>query len=452
MRNAREPQQMDRHPERGAVLPIVAITLPVLLAMAAIVIDLGHLYQVRSQLQATADAAALAGAAMLPNATSVGSEAAKYADLNYPGHGTVVKTADVVPGHWNGTSFTAGGTPTNAVRVTARRAQANGNQVPLFLGGFVGKQYSDVGASAVAVRTSTGGGACIYVLHPTWEKAFLVQSTNTVVNTCDVRVNSNRDAGGQAVALNVESQASLLATGFTISVRGGWFKDGSSTWSPVPTTGGVVADPLASLAQPTVPNRCDYTGSPYTIGTNNATWGNTDGYTVWCGGLKIDGGRVASLRPGIHVLRGGGLTISGATINATDVMFYNTCNNVSASCAAGQTSSAQRIEVVGSTAQLNQIAPPSGPYMGLLFFQDRAMGTSFDNTFGSGASLTLDGVMYFPTQHLIIGSQTRILQGNRITFVVSRLTINSTTTLTFKELPSRAPGAILGGSAVALVQ
>ncbi len=53
--------------QRGVVLPLVAILLIVLLAFAAIAVDLGYMHVVKNELQNAADAAALAGAAVLFN-------------------------------------------------------------------------------------------------------------------------------------------------------------------------------------------------------------------------------------------------------------------------------------------------------------------------------------------------------------------------------------------------
>ena len=52
--------------ERGQTLPLVIVFLICMLLFAGLVIDLGQAYRTRIQLQASADAASLAGAAMLP--------------------------------------------------------------------------------------------------------------------------------------------------------------------------------------------------------------------------------------------------------------------------------------------------------------------------------------------------------------------------------------------------
>jgi hypothetical protein len=50
---------------RGAVIPLVAISSVVLVGMAALAVDIGILYRARTELQVSADAAALAGASKL---------------------------------------------------------------------------------------------------------------------------------------------------------------------------------------------------------------------------------------------------------------------------------------------------------------------------------------------------------------------------------------------------
>jgi Putative Flp pilus-assembly TadE/G-like len=64
--------------ERGGVLVMFALFLPVLLLFAALVLDVGHAFQVRRHLQASADAAALAAARELPNTASATSFANDY--------------------------------------------------------------------------------------------------------------------------------------------------------------------------------------------------------------------------------------------------------------------------------------------------------------------------------------------------------------------------------------
>jgi Flp pilus assembly protein TadG len=64
--------------ERGGVLVMFVLFMPVLILFAAFVLDIGHAFQLRRHLQASADAAALAAAQELPNTTAATSVANDY--------------------------------------------------------------------------------------------------------------------------------------------------------------------------------------------------------------------------------------------------------------------------------------------------------------------------------------------------------------------------------------
>jgi len=74
--------QRRQHGQSGQVLPMMIAFLGVMLLMAGFVIDVGQAYRVRIALQASTDAAALAGASKLPD-----SNAAKSSAQSYSGEG-----------------------------------------------------------------------------------------------------------------------------------------------------------------------------------------------------------------------------------------------------------------------------------------------------------------------------------------------------------------------------
>ena len=65
--------------ERGQILAVVVLALVALLGIAAFAIDVGYAYYAKRQLQAAADAAALAGAQDLPVASTAITTATQYA-------------------------------------------------------------------------------------------------------------------------------------------------------------------------------------------------------------------------------------------------------------------------------------------------------------------------------------------------------------------------------------
>ncbi len=103
--------------ETGQVLVLFAVALVVLFGMAGLVIDIGYAFYAKRSMQASADAAALAGAGQLPSASGAtsaamaygGAAGAKNENGNVPGVNTLVATkcAPVAPCN-----------PINAVTVT----------------------------------------------------------------------------------------------------------------------------------------------------------------------------------------------------------------------------------------------------------------------------------------------------------------------------------------------
>jgi hypothetical protein len=118
---------------KGAVAPLVAIMLVVIIVCVAVVVDLGHIHNVKIQLQRAVDAAALTGARALPDeAAAVNAAVAVALANNVDQEGVVVDPVNVVFGLWDKESLGesaddrfddelgAGEVP-NAVKVTATR-------------------------------------------------------------------------------------------------------------------------------------------------------------------------------------------------------------------------------------------------------------------------------------------------------------------------------------------
>ena len=133
------------HRQRGAVAPLVALLLPVLIASAAFAIDLAYVHVVRNEMQNDADAAALAGAHALVNASTgavqwaaATAQAQQSVSLNRAA-GQPLSDAQVQTGYWNLTGKPAGLQPQSlvptvwdapAVAVTVRKATGQ-NQGPV---------------------------------------------------------------------------------------------------------------------------------------------------------------------------------------------------------------------------------------------------------------------------------------------------------------------------------
>lgn len=110
---------------RGAIVVMVALMMVVLMAICALAIDFSRLWSLRNELQTSADAGAHAGAIQLipPRvAADVTDSAYVYAHRNYAMQDTV-SVDSLIPGTWDQSSstFTPGGTPTDAIQVVVSR-------------------------------------------------------------------------------------------------------------------------------------------------------------------------------------------------------------------------------------------------------------------------------------------------------------------------------------------
>lgn len=150
---------------RGVVAVMVAICMVVLLGFAALAIDVGAMYNARGDLQRSADAAALAAAAVLSEydtddpVSTARATARKYVELNPAmGKGVTVAPDDDVTflrsrfsAAQNMYSFSPTESMPDAVRVTVRMSEDSPNgPLQLFFAGIFGRNSTEVSASAVA--------------------------------------------------------------------------------------------------------------------------------------------------------------------------------------------------------------------------------------------------------------------------------------------------------------
>ena len=131
--------------QKGQVAVIVALLIVCLMGMAALVVDLGSLYQKRAFLQTVADSAALAGAQGLTDRVSASNAAIDYAGKN----NVVIDSTDVV--------FSPTYAADDTIKVTLS------DPAPVYFAGVLGINTVDLGASATAM---VGKPKQVYYLAP----------------------------------------------------------------------------------------------------------------------------------------------------------------------------------------------------------------------------------------------------------------------------------------------
>ena len=147
--------------ESGAVMVFVAICIAAMLAVAALAIDTGLLYSEWRDVQHGADLSAL-GAALVIGEGGTVSQARDQAETIAQENGIdtsteLEKDTDVKFGNWDvdSSSFSEGGTPTNAVQVTARRSVNN------IFARMVGQSNMNPNVLSVAVMRQLAAARCV---------------------------------------------------------------------------------------------------------------------------------------------------------------------------------------------------------------------------------------------------------------------------------------------------
>lgn len=163
-------QAKSRFRKRTAnVLILTIFFLVVVLAFAALSVDVGYMHTVKARMQAAADSAAFAGAIALADGDeNVVDEVITFAHYNraYADEFTMLES-DVVLGVWDDDSATF--TPIseendaepNAVRASCHRTADRGNPAGLFFARVLGNDYCDIVATATARYDTTKCGIIV---------------------------------------------------------------------------------------------------------------------------------------------------------------------------------------------------------------------------------------------------------------------------------------------------
>ena len=260
--------------EAGATLVILTVYLPVILGFFTLANDMAYVYEIKNQLQVTADAAALAASTQLPSSANACSMAKSYATTNMATttYGNVLKQnttdcSDVVVGKWSCTttpctqsSFTSAaasacGSLCNAVQVTTRASTANGNALNLFFAPLIGINTFSVSATAIAIYGGPSSQTWNVMVAQDISKSF------TDPSQCPNCL-TNAKAAEQAL-LNCINQNAASGSKFGVNLLTG------SSKTAVPYLDGTTSTNYTSL-QTSINsiNGCGTTGMPACSGTD----------------------------------------------------------------------------------------------------------------------------------------------------------------------------------------
>ena len=449
----------------GQILPLFAIALIAILAMAALLFDGANTLVTRRKLQNAGDSAALAGANVLQ---AFGSEHVCSLVVGPPPGAPRQDIVDAVlaslAANWPGFEANRAsvscpdGWGNQAVRVSLNVTSAT------FFASAIGGTAQTVATTSTALNGQITGSTYSVVLldpsNPSWAAArrgcpsFLISGGPTLLFDGSVYVDSAcTAANGGAIATNGNSATVTFASGRHLRVVGG-YTPGPLTITPAPVLGVVpMEDPLVDLE--TVPYASMPVRSNSRLTLNNVTQVLQPG--VYRGGIELRNRSIALLRPGIYVIDGGGLSVGAqaamcsisATSGAVD------CSNFAADCpdttcgvllfnrgtANGGNAMGQVSVGAGATLMLRAYDERANgnqyfPYRNLLVWQDGTPAPSSTYAqpiiqLNGGGSVNISGTVYAPGAKVLMGGGSGGSGGNvnlMIQFIVWDLEMSGNST------------------------
>jgi len=432
-----------------------------LLSFLALGVDFGYLRYVKRQMQEAADAAALAGAMELSHCGGTGNCSALT---------TAAQDAVTENGFPSSTLVINCGTSSAAFTITVNNPPCSlgtadphrgdtkyvetvvARSTPVFFARIFGSSSVTVTARGEAALGNSSN--CLYALAPTASNALSVTGGSTLqLPSCSMFIDSS---SSQAVI--VSGGSPLPAS--SIAIVGGFTNSGGSSISPRPRTGAASAsDPLAYVPKPSFTS-CPSKTAPTTVSSGSTkalspgsycggiviNGGSTvtfaAGTYVVGGGIQISNGSTVTFGSGMYIMEGGGFPVSGgSTVTGSGVTFYLT----------GDTLYPYQPVTIsnGSTVQL--IAPTSGTYVGMLFYQDASaygITSSSTSSFTGGTTNFLQGSLYFPTTSLVYSNGASAQYTN---IVAASITISGGVTLN-SNYSSLSGGSPIKGTGGVLVE
>ena len=394
--------------ERGATYVYVAILLPAFIGFMGLAVDVGLWQVTKRDTQIIADASAVAGALEVMRFQVDPDEA----DTNQAALTAAIANGYDAAGGLDGILIndppTAG--PYTGVGGTVEVIMTR--SAPIFFSSLFRTEPVLVRSRAVA-RSGTGDG-CIWALSPDDRSAFRVAGDADV--DCGVRVNST-----DSDALNVIGIGCLDAT--SVLVTGG--SNGDCITPDATLEVPPESDPLLGLPEPSY-GECDHPDGINHTSDQPVTFSPG----VYCKSLSITGSGLATFEPGLYILADASFTLGAqSNVFGAGVTFYLNPNKTS-----------EQVDILGgATVSLSGPTAASCDALGasweecliyesILFFEARDAPIKITHKFAGGASMDLNGILYFPETDLMFagGSQT---DSSNISIIAYTIDIVGTTNI-----------------------
>ncbi len=399
---------------RGVIIVMFALMVPILVGFIGLGVEVGLWYSERRDMQAAADAAALAGVYELAEGrtTSIATVAQREAENNgwSSTGGTITVRSFPLNGNYPAAPSAYSADP-DTVQVLLTR------QVSLLFSGYFLGSGGTITINTKAVGKSVAGAstACVLALGSGLAGGVSAISASggasISMSGCTIATNSTNSS-----AISVTGGASMTAD-CVYSAGGVSGTPTTTACSGAKTNQPPVSDPYADIPQPSF-SACSNPADKYSLtGSSSATISPG----VYCS-ISSSSSGVLTLTAGTYYLDGGDFKISGSgnvsatggvTIVLGDSSGGSSCGNVS----------------ITGGGEIDMTAPTSGTYAGILFFRHSSCsGTGAPMSFAGNSGSTIIGAIYSPSKALNVSGGTSI-SGSCLQLIANEISFSGTGTI-----------------------
>jgi type II secretory pathway pseudopilin PulG len=393
---------------QGSVVPLLGLALVPIVGAVGAAVDYSRASSVKTTLQAALDSAVLAGA---KDGTSNWNTIASNMFNGNPisKNGSTVATP----------TFAFDGNSTYTGQVTAK--------VPTSFG-ILGFATLNVSANSTVAKGSGPDNSCILTLDQGQARSdvslTLNGAPNVSLNGCSIRSNTSMNCNGH----NGTATASIAA--------------GTTSGCSNPENYAAVVPDIYSPLAKNITIQCGSSRPGVTwTGGSSAPKGvitvASTGYTEYhvCGDLTVSGN---GYLPGNPAGADSVIVIENGSLNIADGAQINTSRTAIVLTGTGSYPSSINFPKGKGHAATLALSPPTtgGNWQGISLYQDPALTSNVDDTWGPGATFNADGVVYLPHANLVIHGSSASNNSLCTKLVVNSFTTNGSVNLDFAQTNS----------------
>lgn len=379
--------------------------------VGALAIDVGYIYQTKTEMQQAIDIASLVALKKLEesnyspielyfeNPTTAAAEFTKTiidtVNSNAPavGKGISVTKEDIQFGKWNFSTkqFDASTTtyPVNSVKITATLSKERGNAVPTFLGRMIRDSF-DIKVDTTAIFPIPPS---VHILSEDAVGSMQILKKHSDADFFTLQVNSNAKG-----AYKNENGVGIPNI-FNANVTGTFVGRGHKKIKEEQPR---VADFLKDMPEPEFGNHCDYRN--YETSKINRTLKPG----IYCGGLTIKNVKKVKFSPGRYMIKDGPLIIDksmkGKDIFGKNVLFYFY---------------GKKAQIIADGGQLSLSGRKKGIHAGVPIISARKPNAPVMHQFNPDSKIYVHGIFYAPDTGIEI-NDAQLLGSCRLVCLTSK--------------------------------